>query len=101
LNSGPQLRASCLLGRPHEPAIFCFGYFWDRLSCTICPGWPQTMVTASEYLGLQAWATGAGLPMAIFKGLFSWFTVPFSLYSEYIEKLSVPLGSTLIIVTEF
>jgi hypothetical protein len=27
LNSGPQLRASCLLGRPHEPAIFCFGYF--------------------------------------------------------------------------
>jgi hypothetical protein len=39
---GFELRASCLLGRwlyhlSHPPALFCIGYFQDRVSRTVCP----------------------------------------------------------------
>jgi hypothetical protein len=43
---GLELKASCLLGRCfmleplHQP--FCFGYFQDRVSQTICLGWLWT-----------------------------------------------------------
>jgi hypothetical protein len=47
--SGFELRVSHLLGRPSTTwatpsAIFCIGYFWDRVSGTICLGWPCTAV---------------------------------------------------------
>jgi hypothetical protein len=35
LNSGPSPWAP-------PPALFCKGFFWDRVSWTICPGWLQT-----------------------------------------------------------
>jgi hypothetical protein len=35
LNSGPTLRAT-------PPALFYEGFFWDRVSRTICLGWLQT-----------------------------------------------------------
>jgi hypothetical protein len=62
-----KLRTSCLLGR-HTwatlPALFCLGYFWDRVSWTICPDWLQTvilLISASwvariTNMSLQHWA---------------------------------------------
>jgi hypothetical protein len=46
---GFELRALHLLGRqsstwPTPPALFCVGYFWDRVSRTICLGWLQTEI---------------------------------------------------------
>jgi hypothetical protein len=43
------LRASRLLGRHSSisttlPALFCVGYFQDRVSWTICLGWPRTII---------------------------------------------------------
>jgi hypothetical protein len=26
----------------HSSVLFCVGFFWDRVSWTICPGWFQT-----------------------------------------------------------
>jgi hypothetical protein len=26
------------------PAIFCVGFFWNRVSWTVCPGWLQTLI---------------------------------------------------------
>jgi hypothetical protein len=37
LNSGPTTWAT-------PPALFCDGFFWDRVSQTICLGWVQTAV---------------------------------------------------------
>jgi hypothetical protein len=34
LNSGPSPWAT-------PPALFCDGYFWDRVSWSICLGWLQ------------------------------------------------------------
>jgi hypothetical protein len=46
---GFKLRASCLLGRCSTTRItpsvlFCAGYFQDRVSQTLCPGWPRTVI---------------------------------------------------------
>jgi hypothetical protein len=38
---GFELRASCLAT---VPAIFCVGYFPDRLLWTVCPDWPPTLI---------------------------------------------------------
>jgi hypothetical protein len=37
LNSGPTPWAT-------PPALVCEGFFWDRVSWTICPGWLQTTI---------------------------------------------------------
>jgi hypothetical protein len=42
-----ELRTSCLLGGccttwATLPTLFCVGYFRDRVSWIVCPGWPQT-----------------------------------------------------------
>jgi hypothetical protein len=62
---GFELRASCLLGRwattwATLPALFCFGYFWNRVSRTICLAWRLTairlqssLLMPQEYLDLQ------------------------------------------------
>jgi hypothetical protein len=44
-----ELKTSCLLGRHSTawatlPALFCVGYFWDRVSGTICLRWLQTTI---------------------------------------------------------
>jgi hypothetical protein len=51
-----ELRASCWLGRCSTtwatlPAFFCDGYFQDRVSWTICTGWPHSaifLISASQ-----------------------------------------------------
>jgi hypothetical protein len=37
LNSGPSPWAT-------PPELFCDGFFWDRVSWTVCPGWLQTVI---------------------------------------------------------
>jgi hypothetical protein len=37
LNSGPSLWAT-------PSALFCDGFFWDRVSWTICPSWLRTLI---------------------------------------------------------
>jgi hypothetical protein len=44
-----ELNASRLLGRHSTPwatpsVLFCVGYFQNRVSWTICPGWLQTLI---------------------------------------------------------
>jgi hypothetical protein len=57
---GFEFRASCLLGRRCTswttlPALFCVGYFQDRVSWNACPSWPWTIVlliSASQVAGI-------------------------------------------------
>jgi hypothetical protein len=47
---------------PLHQSFFVMGFFQDRVSRTIFPGWLQTkilLISASWVAGLQAWATGA------------------------------------------
>jgi hypothetical protein len=49
VNLGFELRASWWQSRHSTscstlPDFFCDGYFWDRVSQTICPGWTWTII---------------------------------------------------------
>jgi hypothetical protein len=57
LNSGPSPWAT-------PPALFCEGFFWDKVPRTICLDWLQTtilLISASIVAGLQVWTMGTQL----------------------------------------
>jgi hypothetical protein len=63
LNSGLHLEPL------HQPFL-CDGFFQDRVSGTICPGWLGTsvlLIVASWAAGFIGWATGTWLVTDIFK----------------------------------
>jgi hypothetical protein len=61
LNSGLYMyKVGTLLLDPHTSSPFCSGYSGDRVSRTICLGWPRTDSSWHQpprWLGLQRWAT--------------------------------------------
>jgi hypothetical protein len=64
-----EFTASCLLGRYSTtwatlPVFFCVVYFWGRVSHTVCPGFPQTvilLISASWVARIWGWAISAQL----------------------------------------
>jgi hypothetical protein len=54
LNSGPTCQATL-------PDLFCYGFFWDRVLWTVCPGWPRTTILLisvswiARIIGINQW----------------------------------------------
>jgi hypothetical protein len=81
------------LGPLHQPC-FVLGFFWDRVSQTIFPGWLWAvilLISASQVARLQVWATGAWTSLPSFTAL-SRFQLPWAHSSA---ALGFPVGDTL------
>jgi hypothetical protein len=77
------------------PALFCVGYFWERVSPSICLGWPQTailLISASWVVRITGWHP------ALWSIFIFPFMVLFGVYLDY-DKLGdrlISLGHQLL-----
>jgi hypothetical protein len=80
LNSGPTPWAT-----PSAPPFFCEGFFWDRVSWTICPGWLWNSILLDLCL-LSSWDYRQESPVPGFFGIL------FCGKTYFIKKCLLPLA---------